>query len=186
MLRVLLSLMMILPVGAFAATQDKFTSCGSGYILTTHTRIDGIPAYECQKLWCRDLETGKPMGSGNRANTGYIDTDEPTRLCDADGTCVECFGKRHWCKKPGATVNGEWNPEYGAYTRGGDDNSTYISYLSGGCWMWRLGKPDCPNGETAIERNGEWACIISTTVNGGSVKGSHSSSIRRTGTLRRL
>ena len=186
MLRVFLSLMMILPVGAFAAeVQKNFTSCGPGYVLATHPRIDGITAYECKKLWCRDLETGKPMGSGDRANNGYRDTNAPVELCDAERHCVECFGERAWCKKSGGISYGEWNPEYGAYTRNGG-NSTYTSYLQGSCWMWRLGKPDCPNGETAIERNGEWVCVTSMSVDGGSTLGSHSSSIRRTGTLRRL
>lgn len=186
MFRVLLSLMMFLPIGAFAAQQgDKFTSCGPGYILTSHKSIDGIPAYECQKLWCRDLETGKPMGSGDKPNTGYIVTKNPVELCDATGTCIECFGDRSWCKKPGGKSGGEWNPEYGAYTRGGD-TTMYVSYLSKGCWMWQLGKPDCPNGETAVQRNGEWLCVTSISVDGGAAKGSHSSSIRRTGTLKRL
>lgn len=185
MRRILLSLMMILPVGAFAATENgPFTSCGPGYILTTHSRIDGIVAYECQKLWCRDLETGKPMGSGTRAANGYETTTKPIELCDAENTCIECFGDRKWCSNmPG----GIWNPEYGAYTRGGGDSTTYVSYQKGSCWTWHLGKPNCPNGETALERNGEWVCVTAISPDGGSsTAGSHSSSIRRTGTLRRL
>ncbi|MBD5400841.1 hypothetical protein HDR61_03815 [bacterium] len=160
-------------IGANAA----FTSCGPGYILADHKNIDGIPAAECQKLWCMDLETGKYMGQGDKAASGYKSTTATRELCDANNKCIECFGERKWCA--GETA-GQWNPEYGAYTRGGD-NATYKSYQKGACFAWRLEKPNCPNGQTAILMNGEWHCA----TNSGSDVGSRASSIRRTGAIRR-
>ncbi len=161
---------------AFAA----FTSCGAGYILTNHNKIDGIAAAECQKLWCRDLETGNAMGSGRSARSGYRDTAGPVEICDVNGTCIECFGERKWCN---GETPGVWNPEYGAYTRGGADNATFQSVNRGGCFAWQLEKPVCENGMTAILHNGEWVC---STENKSSFGGA-ASSIRRTGgSLRRL
>ena len=152
-------------IGVPSVMAGEFTSCGPGYILVEHKDIDGIAAAECQKLWCRDLETGKTMGSGNRANTGYVSTSYPMELCDADGNCVECFGDRKWCS---GQPTGYWNPEYGAYTYGGDDNATYRSYQRGSCFSWNIDKPECPDGQTATSA------------------GSRESSIRRTsGSLRR-
>lgn len=160
------------------AADDKFISCGPGYVLASKNKLDGVNAYECEKLWCRDLETGKSMGSGNSAASGYKTTSGPIELCDANNNCIECFGDRRWCSGENAGV---WNPEYGAYTRGGNDTATYQSYQKGSCFAWRLEKPDCESGETAILRNGEWICTTST----GSTTGSRESSIRRTGTIRR-
>lgn len=160
------------------AMADTFTSCGPGYILASHSKIDGINAAECQKLWCRDLETGRNMGSGKNPAAGYKTTNSPTQLCDANGKCIECFGERRWCA---GEASGEWNPEYGAYTRGGD-NATYRSYQKGSCFAWRLEKPECGTGETAILQNGKWVCATPS----GNAIGTRASSIRRTGTsLRR-
>lgn len=168
-------------VFAFTAAHAAFTSCGPGYILVPHNKIDGINASECQKLWCRDLENGKSMGTDKTAANGYKSTNAPMELCDASGNCVECFGDRKWC---GGEPAGIWNPEYGAYTRGGGDNATYQSYQKGSCFGWRLEKPECENGETAILRNGEWVCATSTGGDAAAV--SKKSSVRRTGTLRRV
>ena len=154
------------------------TSCGAGYVLASHANIDGIPAAECQKLWCMDLETGKTMGNKNTPTSGYKTTSAPVELCDAHGTCIECFGERKWC---GGDVAGIWNPEYGAYTRGGGDTTTYTSYQKGACFTWRLEKPTCPDDETAVLIGNEWHCATAS----GSDVGSRASSIRRTGTLRR-
>lgn len=166
--------------GAYAATSSSDFSCGPGYILVSHSDIDGIDAMECQKLWCRDLETGKTMGSGDRANTGYKTTAYSMELCDANGNCIECFGDRKWCS---GQPEGYWNPEYGAYTYGGADNATYSSYQRGSCFAWNLGKPDCPDGQTAVVQNGEWVCAVST----GTTTGGRGSSVRRTsGSLRRV
>ena len=66
-----LSLAVLAMAPGVGMAADDFISCGPGYILESHSDIDGIDAMECQKLWCRDLETGKVMGSGDRANNGY-------------------------------------------------------------------------------------------------------------------
>ncbi len=179
LMNILFGLCLITAAAGAHAASDKFTSCGPGYILATHSNIDGIAAAECQKLWCRDLENGKSMGSGKSAANGYQTTAAPVELCDAQNNCIECFGDRKWCS--GETA-GIWNPEYGAYTRGGGDNASYISYQKGGCYAWRLEKPSCPDGETAILQGGQWICATSsnTTVGG------RAPSIRRPGTVRRL
>lgn len=177
MKKVLLSVFLVMCV-VDVAMAEKFISCGPGYILVKRADIDGIDAAECQKLWCRDLENGKNMGSTNRAASGYKTTSMPLQLCDAQNNCIDCFGDRKWCA---GDVAGIWNAEYGAYTRGGEDNSTYTSYLKGSCYSWRLEKPDCPSGETAILRAGQWVCATSQ----GSATASRASSIRRTGTTLR-
>lgn len=154
-------------------------NCGPGYILVeTRQKIDGIPTAECQKLWCRDLETGKMMGSGDKPNSGYQITNSYAELCDASGRCVECWGARKWCA---GEARGEWYPEYGAYTRGGD-NTTYQSYQKGACFAWRLEKPDCADGMTAILKNGEWICAVEANQ----AKSIRASGLRRTGAVRRL
>lgn len=151
-------------------------SCGAGYVLADHAPIDGIKSQECVKLWCMDLETGKMMGKNNTANNGYRATSAPVELCDKNKKCIECFGERKWC---GGEPSGQWNPEYGAYTRGGD-NATYQSYQKGGCFAWRLEKPECPDGETAVLTGGKWHCGVSS----GSGTANRASSVRRTGTMR--
>lgn len=154
--------------------------CGAGYVLVElRKKIDGVPASECQKLWCRDLENGKTMGSGDKANSGYQKTSSFDRLCDADGNCVECWGERKWCA---GEVRGEWNAEYGAYTRGGEDNATYQSYQKGSCFAWRLEKPTCESGKTAMLQDGQWVCAIAS----GTSEASRASGVRRTGTMRRI
>ncbi|MBN1325003.1 MAG: hypothetical protein JW974_02190 [Alphaproteobacteria bacterium] len=164
---------------AAPVTDEKFFYCDPGYVLATDTNIDGITTYECQKLWCRDLENGKTMGTSNAAASGYKITSSPVELCDADGDCIECFGNRRWCA--GETA-GAWNPEYGAYTRGGSDTATYGSYQKGSCFTWRLEKPNCATGESSILQNGEWICVTSSS----STVGDYDSSIRRTGSFRRM
>lgn len=162
-----------------AATESTALSCGPGHILVeSRKKLDGIEMAECQKLWCRDLETGKPMGNNDKPNSGYQSTSSMNPLCDADGNCVECWGARKWCA--GEPV-GDWNPEYGAYTRGGD-NATYQSYQKGGCFAWRLEKPDCEAGTTAVLQDGKWVCASST----GTTDASRASGVRRTGTMRRI
>ena len=97
---------MLVPIVANAA----FTSCGPGYVLVEgRKKIDGVPLSECQKLWCRDLENGKIMGSEEKPNSGYQATSFATELCDAAGNCVECWGARKWCA---GEARGEWNSEY--------------------------------------------------------------------------
>ena len=145
-------------------------------LVETRRKIDGIPVAECQKLWCRDLETGKVMGNEDKANSGYQSTSFPQELCDSEDNCVLCWGERRWCS---GEARGEWNPEYGAYTRGGD-NATYESYQKGGCFVWRLEKPDCEKGKTAILENGKWVCAVSS----GTAEGGRASGVRRGSSLR--
>jgi hypothetical protein len=166
--------------GVAGAAGEKFLSCGPGYLLVAKSNTDGIPVAECQKLWCRDLENGNSMGNGNVAGVGYRATPVPVDLCDAENNCIECFGDRKWCA---SEVAGVWNPEYGAYTRGGGDTATYVSYLKGDCFAWRLEKPNCADGEQAILKNGEWVCV---TASNGSSGISRSSSVRRTGAIRKI
>lgn len=169
----------LLSIGCVMSADAAFTSCGPGYMLVeSRKKIDGIASAECQKLWCRDLETGKMMGNGDKPNAGYQATSGYSELCDNKNNCVECWGQRKWC---GNEPQGQWNPEYGAYTRGGD-NATYESYQKGSCFAWRLEKPDCADGETAVLQNGKWVCAISS----GTTEASRASSVRRTGTVRRI
>lgn len=155
----------------------EFVSCGPGYILVeSRQKIDGIPSAECQKLWCRDLENGKMMGNDDRVNSGYQMTLSMQEVCDVKNNCVLCWGERKWCS---GEARGEWNSQYGAYTRGGD-NATYESYQKGSCFAWRLEKPDCDDGETAILENGKWVCAVSS----GTSEAGRASGVRRTGTLR--
>jgi len=172
--RILLSLFMLISVPAFAA--DTF-SCGDGYILSSHAKIDGINAMACEKLWCMDLETGKMMGSGNNANAGYRMTNAPVEMEDDKGNTILCFGERKWCA---GEVAGVWRPDFGGYTRSGGDSTTYKSYQKSGCFAWRLEKPTCESGMTAILQNDEWVCVTAT----GDTGGSRASGMRRTGTLR--
>ncbi len=165
--------------GFVSVADAAFTSCGPGYVLVeSRKKIDGIPSAECQKLWCRDLENGKMMGNEDKPNSGYQSTNGPSELCDANNNCIECWGQRKWC---GGEARGEWNPEYGAYTRGGD-NATYQSYQKGSCFAWRLEKPDCEPGTTAVLQGGKWICA----TQGGTSEASRASGVRRTGTMRRI
>ena len=164
-------------VSAMPAFGASTFSCGAGYVLAAHDKIDGINAKESKKLWCRDLETNKAMGSGDKVASGYVDVLSET----TDGnTSVECYGERKWCSGEPAGV---WSPEYGIYVRGSDDGSTYKAYQKGSCFAWRLEKPECGQGESAILRNGEWVCVTSS---GGDISNIQKSSVRRTGTMRRI
>ena len=180
MVRCILISFVAIFVGIFGAVADVASvNCGTGYVLVdTGKKTDGIRVAECQKVWCRDLETGDMMGRGNKANSGYQTTSGYGSLCDANGECVECWGARKWCA---GEARGEWNPEYGAYTRGGD-NVTYQSYRKGSCFAWRLEKPDCAAGESAILKDGKWVCV----VEGNKAKAMRASGLRRTGTIRRI
>ncbi len=167
-------------VGAsFVAHGASVTSCGQGYILADAGKVDGIPAVKCEKLWCRDLETGRDMGRGDRANNGYRMTAMPVELCDGNNRCVECWGERRWC---GNETSGQWRPEYGIYMRDGADDLTYRSYLRGACFAWQLEKPNCADGQTAILVNGKWVCGVAAVTQDGS----RASAVRRTGTMRRI
>lgn len=168
---------LFLVFGAFSSYAAGTFSCGAGYVLVDRAKIDGINARECKKLWCRDLEINKSMGNGDRVAAGYVDVLSET----SDGRdSVPCFGERKWCA---GEINGVWAPEYGAYVRGGDDGTTYKSYQKSGCFAWRLEKPECGDGESAILRDGEWICVTASTADINNIQ---KSSVRRTGTMRRI
>lgn len=157
-------------------------SCGAGYVLyegRSNQTLDGIKMAECQRLWCVDLETGTEMGSDNKANSGYIMSVGTVKLCDNDGSCVECWGERRWCA---GEAHGEWNPKYGAYTRNGDDNATYESYKKGSCFAWHLEKPQCEAGLIAVLQDNQWVCVSADGATGVS----RESAVRRTGSMRRI
>ena len=118
------------------------------------------------------------MRDGDNAHGGYKATSFSSELCDAENNCVECWGERKWC---GGEVVGEWNPKYGAYTRGGD-NATYQSYQKGTCFAWRLEKPDCDDGMSAILQNGKWVCVKESNKG----EAARASTMRRTGTIKRI
>ena len=139
-----------------------FADCGPGWVMTTSTSIDGVSTQKCEKLWCRDLETNKPMGVGNKANSGYSLTTNPVTVesLDANGNTlsIECFGERKWCS--GETA-GLWNAEYGAYTKRGEDSTLFISVLRGDCFSWgstTSGEAGCKDGQTPVLVNGKWNC----------------------------
>jgi len=46
-----------------------------------------------------------------------------------------------------------------------------------------LEKPECAAGQSAILRNGEWVCVTATN---GDISNIQKSSVRRTGTMRRV
>ncbi len=179
MKKLLSSLLMVF--GVCASVHAATFSCGPGYVLNNHSKIDGIDAQECQKLWCRDLENGKPMGIGKNANSGYKSTNSPVLLEDANGTSIECFGERRWCA---GEATGTWNPEYGAYMRG--DSLVYRSYQKGSCFAWRLAEPKCEAGQTATydEKTGKWNC--GTSKPGENAAAFRASTVRRTGAARRV
>ena len=113
--------LLFLIAGICASNAADELSCGAGYVLVDKKgTIDEISLSECQKLWCVDLETGKKMGVGTKANSGYKDSMDVVELCDNDKNCIKCWGERRWCA---GEVAGEWNPKYGAYTRHGEDNT---------------------------------------------------------------
>ena len=163
--------------GAALAAGNSF-SCGDGYIRVSHSKIDGRDTWECQKLWCHDLETNKPMGSGDRAASGYVATTQPITLEDWKGKSIKCFGDRKWC---GGEEAGVWNPDLGGYTRHGDNSVTYKSFQRGGCFAWRLEKPQCGDDEIAILKNNKWESVSEyISPNTG-----RAATIRRTGAVRR-
>jgi len=164
--------------GGVAFAAGNSFSCGDGYIKVSHSKVDGMETWECQKLWCRDLETNKPMGSGDRAASGYVATTRAMPLEDWTGKSITCFGDRKWCS---GEVAGEWNKDVGGYTRRGDGSTSYKSFQRSGCFAWRLEKPNCKDGEIAILQNNKWKCVEEyMSPNAG-----RAATIRRTGAVRR-
>jgi hypothetical protein len=165
-------------IGGANAADEKFISCGPGFILVDKGKVEGIASAECQKLWCKDLENGKAMGAGDKANSGYKSTNAPVELCDASFKCIECFGDRNWCK---GETGGVWNPEFGAYTKKGDDSNAFLSLQKGDCFTWSIQKPKCESeGEVAILVNDKFVCAVP----GATSESTRQSTIRRTGTIR--
>lgn len=162
---------------AYAASE--FT-CGPGYVLAEHKKIDGLEAAECQKLWCVDLETGKSMGRENTPNSGYKATSYPVEMA-VGSQKVTCWGERKWCA---GQVPGEWDSEYGIYVRGTyNADSAYESYQKGGCFTWRLEEHNCPVGTTAfLNEDGTWDCREQKKT----VEQVRGSAIRRTSAPRRV
>ena len=68
-------------------------------------------------------------------------------------------------------------------TNSRSDDITYLSYQKSNCFDWRLEKPNCKSGQTAILENGKWKCAVPAD---GTGKVSRESSIRRTGAVRRI
>lgn len=156
------ALILIAPECRGEETNLVFADCGPGWVLTSTTSIDGIASEKCEKLWCYDLETGKSMGSGEQANSGYVATTNPVVIesLDTDGnsTSIECFGQRKWCS--GETA-GVWNARYGAYTKKGEDSILFISVRRGDCFSWGSTSSvsaECKDGQIPILVNGQWGC----------------------------
>ncbi len=170
--------MCLLPY-AVSAADDKLVSCGAGYILEKGDQISGIDSYECKKLWCMDLENGKIMGTGDKASSGYVATKNPVILESIDGKKIECFGTRKWCS---GQTTGEFNIEYGAYTKKGDDSNAYVSQQKGDCFVWSVEKPVCNSGESVVMTDGKWVCA-KVSLDNESIR---KSSVRRIGTIKKM
>jgi hypothetical protein len=186
-----LSLILIVPE-CRSAENPKFADCGTGWIVASSTSIDGVKSEKCEKLWCRDLETGKAMGAGNKANVGYVTTTKPIAVesldLDNKTKSIECFGARKWCS--GETA-GEWNPEYGAYTKKGEDSILFMAVLRGDCFSWGTttsGEAGCKDGQTPVLINGKWGCSVrksGATVNNLSKKNIIPTTFHRSATLKK-
>ena len=144
-----------LPVASFATS--KFFDCGPGWVVQSAKNRDGISAMECKRLYCRDLENGKAMGTEARMNNGYHKETELTHLEDNEGNSISCFGQRKWCV---GQVEGVFDPDFGMYVRGGDGNA-YRGILKGDCWEWQPTNHSCRLGETPKMDpvTGTWVCI---------------------------
>jgi len=172
----LFGLLMILgTVPAFAATGTF--SCGPGYVLTDRSKIDGINAKECKKLWCLDLENNKRMGNGDKVVSGYRDV--LTEITDGSDT-VACYGERKWCA---GEQEGRFDTSLGIYVRGADDGTTYKSSQKGSCFEWVLLSSTCNAGESAVLKDGKWTCVKAQS---GGVNTIMKSSVRRTGNVGRI
>jgi hypothetical protein len=165
---------MALPFALFAA-DERFVDCGEGYVIANASPRDGIPAKECKKLWCRDLENNKSMGRENTAAAGYVATTSPVEICDSQNNCIKCFGKRKWC-----TDNGDFNPEYGVYTKG--SSRLHRSVLSGNCYKWQMLNHNCGPNEVAINDGDSWICLNQSGGTEASRAAIKSKAIRRTTT----
>ncbi|MDR2770221.1 MAG: hypothetical protein LBB08_02105 [Rickettsiales bacterium] len=155
--RLVLTVFFLLPAAAVSAPDEKFIDCGPGYTIASEKSVYGIPVSKCNKIWCRDLENGKPMGRGDSANSGYEDTKSgPEDLCDNKGNCVPCFGKRKWCS---GETPAEFDPELGIYAKNGADGRFYRGSLKNNCYEWKIQNLRCAEGKKASFVGGEWKCL---------------------------
>ena len=159
------------------AARAEFT-CGPGYVLVNHSKIDGIEAAECQKLWCMDLENGKMMGRADSAYSGYKSTTTANKLEVKGEKPILCWGERKWCTGQPA---GNWDKDLGRYVRISADDA-YESYQNGSCFSWRLKDNPCASGQDAKLVNGVWQCMEKAETE-AQVRGSV---IRRTSAPRRI
>ncbi len=189
-----LTLILIAPECRSEDTNLIFADCGAGWVLSSSTSIDGIKSETCEKLWCYDLETGKSMGAGDKANAGYVITTDPVVVesLDSEGnlTSIECFGQRKWCS--GETA-GVWNAKYGAYTKKGEDSNIFLSVKRGDCFSWGSTSSvvaECKDGQIPILVNGQWVCSarksgVATSNMGTKTVAGVTSTIHRSSTVKK-
>jgi hypothetical protein len=177
MKKIILSLLAILaaPAALFAAG-EKFVDCGEGYVLANTGARDGVPAKECKKLWCRDLENNKAMGRENTAAAGYMSTPSTEEIFDSQGRSVKCFGKRKWCADSGA-----FDPDQGIYVKSGNA-ALYRGVLSGNCYKWQLHNHTCGPNEVAINDGDSWVCLNQSSSGDAARAAIKARAIRRTST----
>jgi len=167
---------------SFAAEDEKFVDCGRGYTMASWKSTHGIPTFICHKVWCMDLENGKHMGSSTTPNKGYENTNIPNELCDNSNprtaNCIECFGKRKWCS---GEASGAFNPDVGAYTKGGTDNVSHRGVLVGDCYKWQSVDHHCASDEVALHQGGDkWTCLKQSSVGSNGHSAIKSRALRRT------
>ena len=146
--------LIILALPSFAAV-EKFVDCGPGYVMVASKNRDGIQSFECKRLWCRDLENGKSMGTGGTPSNGYEIT-AGSFTYNYYGETIECFGRRRWCI---GEDQGVFNEDLGIYTKPGADNALYTGRLQGNCYKWQLQSNNCRPDQIAINDGINWICV---------------------------
>ncbi|MDR1027748.1 MAG: hypothetical protein LBL46_05015 [Rickettsiales bacterium] len=175
MKRLLAAILIVAPLCLHAA-DERFVDCGPGFVMSAGKLIDGIPSVECKKLWCRDLETGKAMGTNNAAN-GYKDTARAGEVCDDKNNCVSCWGERKMCGGEDPAV---FNADMGAYTKRGAAVKDFVGFQSGSCWKWRVAGHDCPAGKIAMLVDGEYRCLDQSTNTDAARAATKKKAVKRT------
>ena len=168
MKRIFLTLFSALALSSAASAAVSFVDCGAGYVKANGKNRDGIPTIECKKLFCRDLENGRVMGTEAGMAAGY-ENKGLVFVEDNKGNGIECFGQRKWCNSVLPGQEGLFNAEYGIYTKGGEDGDAYRGVLRGNCFEWQTTGHSCRPGETAVidKDTSSWICLTSGGVNGG-------------------
>jgi len=175
---------MILQPALYASS--VIIDCGEGFIGVTVQNQSGIPTVECRRLWCRDLENGRPMGSGDRPNNGYDNTAVPEEICGGND-CISCFGRRRWCQGESAGI---WEPEAGMYVRSNEvvsPGSPILNrgVLSGNCFRWQLQAHGCGPNQVAYNDGTAWICLTPSQLMGVGDRGATvPRAIRRAPTIR--